>query len=102
MKRYIRSETYRPITKSEFHLESRQPYGGRLQGYENIYVYDVYYGTRLLCDKAKGFTSKAKALAWLGTFLKEYNAWRRAMHEDGLMEYKSLSPVDWIEEGFYE
>ena len=101
MKIYVKSETYKPVTKSEFHLKSRLAYGGRIQGYENTYVYDIYYKTHLLCDTAKGFSSKAKAMTWLGSFLKDYNAWRKTMHEDGLMEYKSLSPVDWVEEGFY-
>lgn len=96
---YIRSSTYKPITKSEFTITSRQPYGGRLQGYENAYVYDVNYKGYLLCQDAKGFSSKAKASSWLGKFLADYNAWCKDQHDSGLHEYEAVSPRDWVEYG---
>ena len=100
MKRYIRTSSYKPITKSAFTITSRQPYGGRLQGYENAYVYDVNYNGNLLCYDAKGFSSKAKASSWLGKFLAEYNAWCKDQHDSGLMEYQTVSPKDWVDYGF--
>lgn len=101
MKRYIRSaESYKPITKSAFTFKMRTPYGGRLQGYENAFVYDVYYNDHLLCDDAKGFTSKAKASQWLGKFLRAYNTWCKGCHNDGLTEYKQTDPIAWVKYGF--
>lgn len=93
---------FKPMTKSEFAIIPRLAYGGRLQGYENKYVYDVEYKGQLLCYDAKGFSSKAKASAWLGAFLRSYNDWCKAQHDDDFLEYKAVSPIDWVEYGFSE
>ena len=101
MKVYVRcASDYKPVTKSAFTFKMRTPYGGRLQGYENAYVYDVCYNGQYICDDAKGFTSKAKASQWLGKFLRDYNTWRKACYDDGLPEYKRIDPIAWVEEGF--
>ena len=56
--------------------------GSRLRGHEHEYLYDIYWEGKLF---ARGFSSKAKAEAWLGDFLKKANALRKEAYAKGLI-----------------
>lgn len=104
MKRYIRcSQGFKPWTKSDFEIKSR-PYGGRLQGQENLYAYYITDRHDSFYKDANGnqiiFFKKADAIKWLGRFIKEANAKRKEAYEDGIYEIVDLRPVQ-LEEEFY-
>lgn len=64
----------RAWTKKDFDIVGHRT-GSRLLGHENDYVYEIRYEGRVLGDMT--FTSKAKAGAWLGKFLKKANMIRK-------------------------
>ena len=61
-------------TKKDFRLYGHFT-GSRLKGHEHDYVYDVYWGNSSI-PMETGFSSKRKAEAWLGEFLRKANRLR--------------------------
>ena len=101
MKRYIKADfEFRPWKPSDFKIKGDW-YNGRLQGQQGQYRYQIYFGgdiSPLETKSGSSFTSKAKASDWLRKFLKEANAQRKDMYDDGFQEILDFKPQDFIDE----
>ena len=101
MKRYIKADfEFQPWKTSDFTIRGDW-HNGRLQGQQGQYRYQIYFGNDISPLETKGgssFTSKAKASDWLRKFLKEANAQRKDMYDDGFQEILDFKPQDFIDE----
>ena len=70
----------KPWTKKDFEIKGRFT-GSQLKGRENEYIYEIFFGNKQMGDYR--FTSKAKANAWLGEFLRKANKLRRKYDDTG-------------------
>lgn len=71
--------SFKRWTKKDFRIYGHFT-GSRLRGCEHEYVYDIYYGSKMI---EYGFSSKRKAEAWLGEKLRKMNAIRKAAYDAG-------------------